>query len=188
VRLFGWTADNAAGVTYETLGINGAQATVVLSWAEDLLAQHLARRDPALIVVAYGTNEAISPRWDPAAYAVAFRQVIERLRSAAPSASILVVGPPDCLFGKRTRHASSAHLSEVIAIQRTAAREGHCAYWNWRARMGGPGSVRKWVQAGLSQPDYVHMRTAGYRLTGKLLFEELMFHYERFRAPKENDQ
>ena len=195
VRLFGWTADNTDGVTYETLGINGAQATMVLSWAEELLAEHIARRDPALIVVAYGTNEAISPRWDAAAYSVAFRQILERLRNAAPSASILVIGPPDCFFVKQTHRMSSAHLNEVIAIQRAVARESHCAYWNWRRRMGGPGSVRTWVQAGLSQPDYVHMRSAGYRLAGELLFEELMFHYERSiaahkaaDAPEENDQ
>ena len=195
VRLFGWTADNADGVTYETLGINGAQATVMLGWAEDLLADHIARRDPALIVVGYGTNEAISPRWDAAAYSVAFRQVLERLRNVAPGASILVVGPPDCFFVKQTHRRSSAHLSEVIAIQRAVARESHSAYWNWRASMGGPGSVRRWAAAGLSQPDYVHMRSSGYRLAGKLLFEELMFHYERFiaahraaGASKENDQ
>lgn len=195
VRLFGWTADNAAGVTYETLGINGAKATVMLGWADELLADHIARRDPALIVVAYGTNEAISPRWDAVAYSVAFRQVLARLRNAAPGASILVIGPPDCLFVKRTHRMSSAHLSEVIAIQRAVARESHCAWWNWRARMGGPGSVRRWVEAGLSQPDYVHMRGSGYRLAGRLLFEELMLHYERFiaahpaaGAPKENDQ
>ena len=195
VRLFGWTADNTHGVTYETLGINGAQATVVVGWAEDLLGEHIARRDPALIVVAYGTNEAIWARWDAAAYSVAFRQVLERLRNAAPAASILVVGPPDCLFVKQTHRMSSAHLSEVIAIQRAVARESRCAYWNWRRRMGGPASVRSWAAAGLSQPDYVHMRSAGYRLAGKLLFEELMFHYERFiaahhaaDAPEENDQ
>jgi lysophospholipase L1-like esterase len=195
VRLFGWTADDREGVTYETLGINGAQSTVMLSWAEDLLAEHIARRDPALIVVAYGTNEAISPRWDAAAYSVAFRQVLKRLHNAAPEASILVVGPPDCFFVRQTRRMTSGHLSEVIAIQRAVARDSHCAYWNWRKRMGGPGSVTGWVQAGLSQPDYVHMRSAGYRLAGKLLFEELMFHYERFStahkaagAPEENDQ
>jgi lysophospholipase L1-like esterase len=195
VRLFGWTADNSAGVTYETLGINGAQATVILNWAEDLLDAHIARRDPALIVVAYGTNEAISPRWDAAAYSVAFRQVLARLRNAAPAASILVVGPPDCFFVKQTHRMTSAHLSEAIAIQRAAARESRCAFWNWRARMGGPGSVRKWVAAGLAQPDTVHMRSAGYRLAGRLLFNELMFHYERFvaarhaaGAPEEKDQ
>ncbi len=182
IRLLGWAADNTSGVTWETLGINGAQATVVLKWSEPLLTEHVALRDPALIVVAYGTNEAVSPRWDSAAYSAAFRRVLQRLRNAAPCASILVIGPPDCYFLRRTHRMSSAHLGEVIAIQRAAARESHCAFWNWRRRMGGPGSVRRWVSAGLSQPDHIHMTGTGYRLVGKLLFEELMFHFERFAA------
>lgn len=182
VRLFGWTADNAAGLTYETLGINGAQATVSLSWEAKLFAEHVTRRDPALIILAYGTNEAVSPRWDAEAYAAGFREVLEKMRDAAPSASILVVGPPDCLYLKRLRRFSAAHLDEVIAIQRDAAREAHCGFWDWRARMGGPGSVRRWVAAGLSQRDYVHMTAPGYRLAGELLFKELMFEYERFLA------
>ena len=32
VRLFGWVAEHARGVTYETLGINGAQASIVFNW------------------------------------------------------------------------------------------------------------------------------------------------------------
>lgn len=182
VRLFGWSADNATGVTYETLGVNGAQATVSLAWNQELLAEHVARRDPALIVIAYGTNEAVWGRWGARAYEAGFREVIERFRAAAPAASILVVGPPDCYYLKRLRRLSSAHLSEVVAIQRAAAREARCAFWDWRARMGGRGSVSQWVRAGLSQRDYVHMTAAGYRLAGELLFDELMFEYKRFLA------
>ena len=63
VRLFGWVAQNHAGVTYETLGINGAQANLILDWNSDILGPELMSRDPALIVLAYGTNEALSRSW-----------------------------------------------------------------------------------------------------------------------------
>ncbi len=58
VRLFGWVAENATGVTYETLGINGASASIMLDWNETTLRSNIERRNPALIVLAYGTNEA----------------------------------------------------------------------------------------------------------------------------------
>jgi hypothetical protein len=38
VRLFGWVAQNQAGVTYETLGINGAQASLMLEWNSAVLS------------------------------------------------------------------------------------------------------------------------------------------------------
>lgn len=182
VKLFGWVAENQNGVTYETLGINGAQATMLLDWDEAILSSELAQRDPALIVIAYGTNEAISPRWDPDTYTQEFAQVIERFRRGAPMASILVIGPPDCQFRLRQRYAAYPHLTAVIAAQRAVALEHGCAFWDWRARMGGPGAVTEWVRAGLSQPDHVHLTSAGYQTIGRMLLDALMDQYSRFQA------
>jgi len=184
VRLFGWVAQNHAGITYETLGINGAQAGLQLDWNQSILTGELAARDPALIVVAYGTNEALSRSWTAEEYRSAFTEMIRRLRSGAPVASILIVGPPDCQFRSRGRRLPFPHLDEVIEIQRQVALENGCAFWDWRTRMGGPGSVRQWVLAGLSQGDYVHFTGAGYRLIGDMLIDELMAQYDRFLAAR----
>ncbi len=182
VRLFGWVAQNHSGITYETLGINGAKAGQMLDWNQSIFAGEMAARDPALIVVAYGTNEALSRGWTEADYRSAFTEVIHRLRADAPVASILIVGPPDCLLRYRGNRLPFPHLDDVIEIQRQVALENGCAFWDWRTRMGGPGSVRQWVQAGLSQGDYVHFTGAGYRLVGDMLSEELMEQYNRFLA------
>jgi lysophospholipase L1-like esterase len=180
VRLFGWVAQNHAGVTYETLGINGAQAERILEWNSAILNAELTSRDPALIVLAYGTNEALSRSWTAEEYRAALTEIIHRLRAAVPVASILLIGPPDCEHRNRGRHAPFPHLDEVIEIQRDVAQANGCAFWDWRAAMGGPGSVRQWVQAGLGQGDYTHLTGAGYRMAGGMLFEELMTQYNRF--------
>jgi hypothetical protein len=108
--------------------------------------------------------------------------IIQQLRAALPLASILLIGPPDCEYRLRGRLAPFPHLDQVIEIQREVARENGCAFWDWRAAMGGPGSVRQWVQAGLGQGDYTHLTGAGYRMTGETLFAELMAQYSRFTA------
>jgi lysophospholipase L1-like esterase len=191
VRLLGWVAQNPSGVTYETLGINGAQAGMLLDWNQSVLAGEIAAREPALIVLAYGTNEALSPKWTAEEYSATFTEVIRRLRAAAPLASILIVGPPDCEKHLRGRYFPFPHLDDVIQVQRRVALENGCAFWDWRTRMGGPGSVREWVQAGLGQGDFVHLTGAGYRLVGSMLFGELMAQYNRFltvRAEGANGQ
>jgi len=191
VRLFGWVAQNHSGVTYETLGINGAQASLMLDWNSSILAPELASRDPALIVLAYGTNEALSPKWTAEEYRAGLTEIIERLRSAVPVASILLVGPPDCEYRARGRRLPFPHLDQVIEIQREVAQANGCAFWDWRAAMGGPGAVRQWVQAGLGQGDYTHQTGAGYRMTSDLLFEDLMAQYNRFlsvRAEESHSQ
>jgi lysophospholipase L1-like esterase len=143
-------------------------------------------------VLAYGTNEALSKRWTAAGYRASLTEVIRRLRADAPVASILLIGPPDCEYRlKGGRRLPFPHLEEVIEIQRQVAVENGCAFWDWQARMGGPGSVRQWVQAGLGQGDYTHLTGAGYRLVGDMLFAELMAQYDRFvtvRAERTNGQ
>lgn len=168
VRLFGWTVDNSKGVTFETLGINGALASKLLDADEHIWASEVAERAPALVVLAYGTNEANSHLWTAEQYRADLSEIIARIRRAAPGASILMVGPPDC--GK-TR--SLLHLSEVIDIQRELAGRLGVAFWDWRMHMGGERIVSQWVLAGLGQADYVHLTGEGYRLIGNLLFTQL---------------
>ncbi len=180
VRLFGWVAENHAGVTYEELGINGAQANLILDWNSAILAPELMSRDPALIVLAYGTNEALSRSWTADEYRAALTEIVHRLRAAVPVASILLIGPPDCEYRTGGRRLPFPHLDQVIEIQRDVAQANGCAFWDWRAAMGGPGSVRQWVQAGLGQADYTHLTGNGYRTAGGMLFEELMAQYNRF--------
>ena len=181
VRLFGWAADRDKGVTYEALGINGAQAAVMFKWDEKMLASNLEHRHPALIVLAYGTNEAGSPNWDFESYEHMFSALLARLRQYAPTASILVVGPPDRYYRyKRGPLQPLEKVGDIIAAQREACRENGAAFWDTRARMGGKGSMRQWVTAGLAQRDYVHFLGQGYRLLGNTLFKDVMRNYDDF--------
>lgn len=174
VRLFGWVAEHASGVTYESLGINGAQASLILNWNEDLYDEHLRQRDPALIVLAYGTNEAGAKDWTEESYGAMFSDLLTRLRKASPTASILVIGPPDRYIRYQGRMTVMDRVDMIVAAQRKAALANGCAFWDIREGMGGKGSMRQWVVAGLAQPDYVHFTLDGYRLLGGALYEELI--------------
>jgi lysophospholipase L1-like esterase len=175
VRLFGWALDNPHGITFETLGINGAQASIMLEWSEQVWSAPMAARNPALVILAYGTNEANSPKWEEAQYRADLAAVLDRVRRAAPAASILMVGPPDC-----GRLRPLPHLSEVIEVQRDVAKMQNVAFFDWRAHMGGAGMMKRWVQAGLAQADYIHLNSTGYQMLGKMLFDQLERAYSEF--------
>ena len=174
VRVFGWVADKAAGVTYEALGLNGAEAGVILKWNPEMLATYVHRREPALIVLAYGTNEASDPYWKHESYREMFAALVARLRETAPAATILVVGPPDRWSVVRGRWQLVAGIDGINADQRAVCKQLGCAYWDTRARMGGPGAMRDWLYAGLAQGDRVHFNSAGYRRLASVLFADLM--------------
>jgi lysophospholipase L1-like esterase len=186
VRLFGWVAENTTGVTYETLGINGAQASIALGWDEATLRSNVERRNPGLIVLAYGTNEAGQKGWTIESYRETFLRLIARFREAAPTATILVIGPPDRFVHTRKGWVELDKLDLIVEAQRQAAVASGCAFWDMRAKMGGAGSMRQWVQAGMAQYDYVHFTGPGYRMLGDAIFRDVMSQYDVFLKARDS--
>jgi len=183
VRVYGWVLEKPGGITWETLGINGAQMDLLLERDAELYKSQLARRNPALVVLAFGTNEVRRTDWTYDSYRSAVTAVIRLVREASPTTSILVLGAPD--QGQRMRRRAVTipeAVDKILMAQRDAALANGCAFWNLRAAMGGKGSMKQWVQAGLAQGDYVHLTTAGYRLVGDSLFELIMGQYGIFQT------
>ena len=178
VRLFGWVAEKNQGVTYETLGINGAQASIALDWDETTLKSNVERRDPALIVLAYGTNEAGRSDITLESYRDMFIQLIGRFRKASPTATILVIGPPDRDVRTRLGWRAMDSLDTIVEAQRQAAIAQGCPFWDLRAKMGGKGAMQQWVNAGMAQYDHVHFTGPGYRMLGDAVFRDLIGQYD----------
>jgi lysophospholipase L1-like esterase len=142
-------------------------------------------------VLAYGTNEAGDSQWTLESYREMFASLLDRLRRAAPVASILVLGPPDRLIRIKGRWVPMENLETIVAAQREASRKHACAFWDTRARMGGKGSMRDWFYAELGQPDFVHFTSAGYRRLADTLFQDIIQEFQLFlkfrTAPPEQD-
>jgi len=182
VRLFGWVAENATGITYETLGINGAQAEIVNRWDLGTLEANMGHRNPDLIVLAYGTNEAGSRSWTVETYRAMFGGLLARFREAAPTASILVIGPPDRDQRVKRVWQPMERVGMIAEAQRLAAMDMGCTFIDLRAQMGGQGSMLQWVKAGMAQADHVHLTSPGYHMLGDAVFRDLMTQYGTFLA------
>jgi lysophospholipase L1-like esterase len=183
VRLLGLTTENTAGVTYEAIGLNGAEASVLLRWDEALQQAYMEQVHPALIVLAYGTNEASDHTWSEESYAAMFRQLIERCRRLAPQAAILVIGPPDReLRAGRKGWAPFAGVDRIVEAQRSVCAELGCAYWDLRSRMGGFGSMREWVSVDWAQADHTHFTEQGYTELAGALFMDIVHRYEAYQG------
>jgi lysophospholipase L1-like esterase len=181
VRLLGWTTDRDTGITYEALGINGAQASLMFRWKDTMVADDLKQRNPSLIVLAYGSNEASDPNWTGESYQAMFSALLQKLRSASPESSILVLGPTDRMMRVRTGAVVLVQgIDKIIAAQRLACAENGVAYWNAKRRMGGSGSIKDWMLAGLGQGDYVHFTATGYDKLAEVLFADEMRLFDQY--------
>jgi lysophospholipase L1-like esterase len=181
VRLFGMRSEQPAGVTYEAMGLNGAEAGLILKWNEVLQQQLMDQRDVALIVLAYGTNEASDGNWSEESYAAMFKSLIERCRRLAPKAAILVVGPADReLRAGRRAWAPYSGIDRIVQAQRSVCRAMGCAYWDERNRMGGFGAMQQWVAVGWGQADHTHFTGEGYNELAAALFSDIVQQYNSY--------
>ena len=182
-RVYGVTIERPEpGVVVDTLGIGGARASSMLSWNEKAWAEQARRRDPALYILAYGTNESTGSNAPIAHYRSQLNEVLDRFERALPGVSCLLVGPFD--FPKETPHGymTRARLLDVIETQRAVARERGCGFWDGYRFMGGPGSMREWARAepSLASPDYIHLNARGYVRMGMALADAIMRAYDDF--------
>jgi lysophospholipase L1-like esterase len=180
VTLLGWVATQP-GVTWESIGINGAEAPLILKWDQALFSQYLKDNSPALIVLAYGTNEAASSFWDEESYEQAFASIIDNLHLYVPESSILVLGPSDRSVTQHRAWHPFAGTDRIIQAQRAVCRTHGCAYWDQRKRMGGFGAMQQWVYAGWAQPDHTHFTGEGYRALADALMADLVTGYKAYK-------
>jgi lysophospholipase L1-like esterase len=178
------------GVTWSNLGTIGATVELLSRWDNDIVRAELQRLQPDLIVLAFGTNEGFQRATDLVTYAAMYRAAVDMLRSGAPQADLLLIGPPDGVVRRHTAGPGGCggawqepqNLAPVRAVQRRVAGDLGLAYWDWSSGMGGSCTMVAWAAANppLAASDHVHLLHAGYRLTAEALFARLMGKYEIF--------
>jgi lysophospholipase L1-like esterase len=184
VRVFGLSLDRAQpGIVFDALGINGARVTTCLQWNEQHWAEQLKHRAPALVVLAYGTNESTDENMPQQTYERQLVDLLGRVARAVPTASCMLMGPPDRAVQSDGSWMTSSKLLEVIASQRRVAEAAGCAFYNQLAAMGGEGTVAGWAQEDppRAQRDRVHLTREGYAQLGSSFASDVMRAYAGYR-------
>lgn len=182
IRIFGMSLErNRPGVVIDTLGIPGARASTHLLWDETLQREHMQRRKPNLVILAYGTNESGDDDQPIEDYAARLRKVIARVQSAVPEASCLLIGPSDRpIRAEDGSYADRPRTAEVVATQREVAFESGCAFFDVIKLMGGPMSMIDWCDGAppYGASDHVHFTRRGYQVMGDVLHDALLESYD----------
>lgn len=164
------------GIVVDTLGIGGTRASNLLSWDEAVWADNVRHRDPSLVVLAYGTNEALDTDQPIEVYEAKLREVIARIQRAAPQASCLLVGPGDFPEASSGQWLPRPRLASIVEVQARVAAETGCGFWDMLAFMGGALSMVQWVHAEprMAREDHIHLTRRGYVRMGMALVDAMM--------------
>jgi lysophospholipase L1-like esterase len=202
VRLLGVTLDSpSVGLVYDALGINGARASGLLNTDDAHFNQALRGRRTDLVVLAFGTNEAVDDA-PIETHARAYAEVLGRIARALPEASCLLLGPPDMAadVNKDTSKAEGKgsekwagdsaarweplpRLREIIAMQRSLAKAARCAFYDQQLAMGGEGTMHTWVMEERANRDHVHLTKDSYVALGNQFAQALLRAFEKRASP-----
>ena len=181
----------ASGVELSNLGVVGATLRDLAARDQAVVARELAVWRPALIVLAFGTNEGFEDGLDARAWEALLRGQITRLRRLAPGASLMILGAPDALrngvaggCSADGRRSPPPSLAVVRDVQRRVAADMGVAFWDWHGRMGGDCSADRLATGGepFMLRDRVHFTSVGADWLGGMLHADLMAAYDGWSA------
>ncbi len=171
VRLFGVSMEReGSGILVDAMGIRGRTMKTWLKWDKQLAAAGLKALDPALVVIAYGTNEASHQDYSMKDYRDDLEAALGELRARLPmEVPCILAGPSD--RGVRLsadRYAVWNRTAMVAQVQRELADSYGCAFWDWQQATGGPGSMVAWYfhQPAMAAKDLIHFNRRGYQWLG----------------------
>ena len=177
VRLYGVALERPGpGVVYDSLGLVGARGRRLLNYDPAHLREQLAVRDPHLVILGFGGNEADDPIGRLPRYEEEVGEVI-RLMRGRPVRPCLLLAPLDQGHrNSRGRVETMPTVPRIVAAQQRAARANGCAFFNTFEAMGGEGSMREWARARprLGLDDYRHATPAGYEVIANMLYKALL--------------
>ena len=176
-KVYGVSLENATGVIVDNIPMRGCSGNIFTKIDSTQLSDFYKETNTRLIILQFGGNmipQTENPSTISGYVRTTLRQQVRYIRSCAPEASILFVGPSDMstnIDGQMTTYPLVPYMDKLL---KKMAAEEQIAYWSMYDAMGGKDSMVRWVEVGLAGSDYVHFTRAGANKVGKMLYEWLM--------------
>jgi lysophospholipase L1-like esterase len=185
VTLYGVALErDTPGVVYDTLGLLGGTVRHLIRFHEDTWIEDLQNRKPDLVILNFGTNESNYGHLAYPEYIRNYSVVIQRIKTALPSASILIMAPMD--RGARDDDGDIVTMPGIpilVAAQRRVARAEGVAFYDTFAAMGGMGTMARWYddQPRLVIGDFTHPTYTGAQQLGAMFVNALLKGFDDYK-------
>ena len=162
--------DNSkSGITYNSLGVNGASVSSFLKC--DYFVSDLHLLQPDLVIFGLGINDAAGDSFDTLEFVRNYLLLINKVKEVNPNCAFLFITNNDS-YKKISRNKYTVNPRGPVVQQqfyKLATMTGG-AVWDQFEIMGGLKSMDKWKQDNLAKTDRVHFTAQGYNLLGDLFF------------------
>jgi lysophospholipase L1-like esterase len=181
LKFYGMVLNNGnPGVVYNSIGVNGSR--FVSFQRCELFQEQLNYLNPDLVIMSIGTNDSSEPGYDSSEYKANFKAFLDQVRIANPNCAIMLTVPNDNYVRKKYHNDN---LESVRSVIYELAIEYDAKVWDLYGIMGGAGSAKTWMNAGMMKTDLVHFTKEGYLLKGDLFYRAFLDDYLKWYSEQE---
>ena len=171
-KVYGLSLEAPTGVIVDNIPMRGSSGAVFTQIDSAQLANFYRETNTRLIILQFGGNSLPNITNENYIYGAVsqLRKQVQYLKSCAPQASILFIGPSDMatsIDGVMQTYPLLPLMDNLL--RRMAEKEG-IAYYSVYAAMGGSGSMIRWVEQGLAGADHIHFTRAGADKAARMLW------------------
>lgn len=146
----------------DTLGINGAKSDLWQKWNEEVFLEELNLYKSDIVVLAYGSNDALVGDFDEVRFKDGYKRLIALLYRSNPQTSIVLIAPPTITHKVNGDYEIHADFQRVRNALYDIAKREKLALFDMHAVMENNGGKPAWIEQNLSRGD-VHLMPAGYQ-------------------------
>lgn len=175
-QVYGLSQESDTGVIVDNIPMRGCLGLVFTKMDSAQLATFYQSQHVRLIILQFGGNAIPSNRNPGTIQGIVkgLRQQVRHLRTLAPEASFLFIGPSDMLTQEDGEWITYPMVPYMDRLLRKMALEENIAYFSLYRWMGGAGSMAHWQETGLAGSDGVHFTRAGARKAGNAVAEWIL--------------
>jgi lysophospholipase L1-like esterase len=162
-----YLGDNNNGITYNTIGVNGAGTYSYLKCPD--FKNQIATLKTDVVVFAIGVNDANCPKsdFDRLAFEARYDSLITQFKAANPKTCFLFITNNDTYYDRRYPNPNGPQVQ--LAMMNLAQRH-QGAIFDFFEIMGGLGAIDYWVDANLAAKDRIHFTKTGYEYEADLMY------------------
>ena len=169
--VYGLSQESDTGIIVDNIPMRGCLGLVFTKIDSTLLSTFYQSENVRLIIMQFGGN-AIPFNETPStisAIVKGLRDQVHYIRSCAPEAAILFIGPSDMMRQSEGEWETYPMVPYMDKLLRKMALEENIAYFSLYRWMGGRGSMLRWQENGLAGSDGVHFNRVGAKKAGNAI-------------------
>lgn len=155
----------------DTIAINGARSDLWKSWNLDVVKKELGVLKNDLIILAYGSNDALLKDFNAVEFKKNYKEFFKILRQENKNAIFMLISPPTVTQKKGKNYILSPNFHAVKKAIYELAKEEKTLLFDMHEFMQESGTKALWIEKKLSLRD-VHLSIKGYELMAKKMLDE----------------